>query len=244
VVFRINSPGGSVIASELIRREAERCADEKPMVVSMSEYAASGGYWIATPAARIFADPGTITGSIGVLGGKFDISEAANALGISSGSVVRGQNAEMFDAFTSFTPSQAQLFHQQILGDTYQYFLKIVAQQRHLTISQVNNIAQGRVWIGEQAAQNKLVDGIGGFDQALNQAKVLAKLDVNQQVQLVELPGQPGLLTRLLSGRIYGQGEVSSGLPQALEPLLWAARAMLAHGGMAGQVYCPLVPAM
>ena len=242
VVFRINSPGGSVIASELIRRQVELCADKKPVVISMSEYAASGGYWIATPGAQMFADPGTITGSIGVLGGKFDVSGAGQAIGLNSGAVTRGQNAGMFDPFTGFTPSQAELFHQQLLGDTYQYFLKLVAAARHLTVAQADAIAQGRVWIGEQAVQNKLVDKLGGFDAALEQAKILAKLSPQEQVQLVELPGQPGLLSRLLSGRIYGTAQLAPALPRALKPLLWLARAALARRSIAGQAYCPLVP--
>jgi protease IV len=244
VVFRINSPGGSVIASELIRRQVELCASKKPVVISMSEYAASGGYWIATPGAQIFANPGTITGSIGVLGGKFDFSGAAQAIGVNSDAVTRGKNAGMFDPFSGFTPSQAELFHQQILGDTYQYFLKLVAEGRHLTVTQVNDIAQGRVWIGEQAVQNKLVDKLGGFDEALNQAKILGKIDPQEQVQLVELPGQPGFLSRLLTGRIYGDAQLSPALPHSLEPLFWLARAAFARRGIIGQAYCPLVPVL
>ena len=159
VVFRINSPGGSVIASELIRREVELCADKKPIVVSMSEYAASGGYWIATPATQIFADPGTITGSIGVLGGKFDLSGGAQAIGVNSGAVTRGKNAGMFDMFTGFTPSQTDLFQQQLLGDTYQYFLKLVARttplddyacQRHRARSRMDRRAGGPKQTGRQ----------------------------------------------------------------------------------------------
>jgi protease IV len=242
VVFRINSPGGSVIASELIRHQVELCAAKKPVVISMSEYAASGGYWIATPGAEIFADAGTITGSIGVLGGKFDISAAAQAIGINSGSAMRGKNAEMFDSFTGFTPAQAELFRKQILGDTYQYFLKLVAQRRHLTIAQVNDIAQGRVWTGEQAVQNKLVDKIGGFDAALDEAKSLAKISTSEQVQLVELPGQPSFLSRLLTGRIYGQAQLASALPAAWEPLFWYLYALPARHRVAGQAYCPIVP--
>jgi len=244
IVFRINSPGGSVIASELIRHQVELCASKKPVVVSMSEYAASGGYWIATPAAQIFADPGTITGSIGVLGGKFDFSGAAQAIGVNSDAITRGKNAGMFDPFTGFTPSQAEFFHQQILGDTYQYFLKLVAERRHLTVTQVNDIAQGRVWIGEQAVQNKLVDKLGGFDAALNQAKILARISPQEPVQLVELPSQPGLLSRLLTGRIYGEAQLSPALPHSLEPLFWLARAAFARRSIIGQAYCPLVPVL
>jgi len=241
VVFRINSPGGSVVASELIRRQVELCAGKKPVVISMSEYAASGGYWIATPGAQIFADPGTITGSIGVLGGKFDFSGGAQAIGVNSTAVTRGRNAGMFDPFSSFTPSQVDLFDQQILGDTYQYFLRLVAERRHLPVSQVNEIAQGRVWTGAQAVQNKLVDKLGGFDAALGQAKILARISPQEQVQLVELPGRPGLLSRLLTGRIYGESQLSPKLLRALEPLLSLARAVFADHGI-GQAYCPLVP--
>ncbi|HJU28931.1 MAG TPA: signal peptide peptidase SppA, partial [Candidatus Binataceae bacterium] len=204
VIFRINSPGGSVIASELIRRAVERCARKKPVVVSMSGYAASGGYWIATPAAMIFADPGTVTGSIGVLGGKFNIAGAAAAIGVNTGSITRGRNADMFDAFTNFTPEQAQIFHDKLLGQTYNYFLQIVAKRRQMTVEQVNEIAQGRVWTGEQAMKNRLVDRIGGFDAALNGAKTLAKIGPQERVTLAAHPARPGLLNRLLSGQVYG----------------------------------------
>jgi protease-4 len=244
VVFRINSPGGSVIASELIRHQVELCADKKPMVISMSEYAASGGYWIATPGAKIFADPGTITGSIGVLGGKFDFSGGAQAIGLNSAAVTRGKNAAMYDPFAAFTPAQEDLFHQQILGDTYQYFLKLVAERRRMTVAQVNEIAQGRVWTGTQAVQNKLVDTLGGFDAALGQAKLLARIGAQEQVQLVELPGQPGILSRLITGRIYGQAQTWYDLPQALGGLLWIARSVVSRRSMVGQTYCPLVPVL
>ncbi|HXD89637.1 MAG TPA: signal peptide peptidase SppA [Candidatus Binataceae bacterium] len=242
VVFRINSPGGEVIASELIRRAVELCAGRKPVVVSMGGYAASGGFWIATPAARLFADPGTLTGSIGVLGGKFNIAGGATALGINSGIVQRGANADMYDSFTDFTPAQAQIFHEQILGDTYNYFVKLVAAQRHMSIAQVDAIAQGRVWTGVQALQVKLIDYLGDFDAALNEAKLLAKLDPHQRVQIVELPEQVNPLIRLLSGQVYG--ETSWRPPQALAPLLRGVREAMARAGAFGEVYCPLRPLM
>jgi protease IV len=240
VVFRIDSPGGSVIASELIRHAVQQCARKKPVVVSMGSYAASGGYWVATPAMRLYADPGSITGSIGVLGGKFDISGAATALGINSGVVQRGTNAGMYDSFTDFTPAQAELFRTQILGDTYQYFVQLVARQRQMTVAQVEAVAQGRVWTGEQALQVKLVDGLGDFDTALTEAKKLAKLDPQAPVELEELPGQINPLTRLISGRLYG--EASWRPPHALQPLLDAAKQALARAGAFGEVYCPVHP--
>lgn len=242
VLFRIDSPGGSVIASELIRRAVELCARRKPVVVSMSGYGASGGFWVATPAVRLFADPGTLTGSIGVLGGKFNIAGAAAALGVNSGAVERGQNAGMFDSFTDFTPAQAQIFHDQILGDTYGYFLKLVAGQRHMTVEQVDAIAQGRVWTGEQALRIKLVDQLGSFETALNETKVLAKLDPRLPVQLVELPQQVSPLTRLLTGKLYG--EAGWRPPQAVQALLRAIGEGLARRGALGRAYCPLRPVM
>jgi protease-4 len=244
VVFRIDSPGGSVIASELIRRAVELCAHKKPIVVSMSGYAASGGYWVATPAARILADPGTLTGSIGVLGGKFNIAGAANALGINSGAISRGANADMFDSFTDFTPQQAQIFHDQLLGDTYKYFIKIVAERRNLSVNQVDNIAQGRVWSGAQALNIKLVDRIGGMDLALAEAKRLAKLDPQTKVEVEELPTPPNIFTRLLGAQAYAASATQWSPPRALIPLMWMLREALAHHGSISAVYCPLVPVM
>lgn len=243
VVFRVDSPGGSVIASELIRRAVELTAAKKPVVVSMSGYAASGGYWVSTPAAAIISDPGTITGSIGVLGGKFNMAGAAGAIGINSGAISRGANAMMFDSFSDFTPEQAQIFRDQILGGTYQYFLKLVAKQRRLTVAQVNDVAQGRVWTGDQALKVKLIDKLGGFSDALEQAKKLAKLDPREHVQIEELPEQPGILGKLLSGQI--SSAISQWqLPRAMEPLLWMMREALARRAEMGQVYCPVMPVM
>ncbi len=145
VILRVDSPGGSVIASELIRHAAELTAHKKPIIVSMSGYAASGGYWVSTPASLIFAEPGTITGSIGVLGGKFNLGPAAQKIYLNSGAVTRGANVEMFDEFTDFTPRQMKIFQDQLLGDTYQKFLKVVADSRHMSVQDVNAIAQGRV---------------------------------------------------------------------------------------------------
>jgi protease-4 len=242
VLFRIDSPGGSVIASELIRRAVELCAKRKPVVVSMSGFAASGGLWIATPAARLFADPGTITGSIGVLGGKFDVSAAAAALGVNTGLVQRGQNADMYGSFSDFTPGQAQIFRDQILGDTYSYFLKLVAAQRHMSVEQVDAIAQGRVWTGEQALQIKLVDHLGSFDAAMNETKLLAKLNPQVPVEIVEFPEQASALSRLLNGQIYGNAGWHP--PHALQALWVALRDALARGGALGQAYCPIHPLM
>ena len=242
VVFRINSPGGSVIAGELIRREVELTAKEKPVVISMSGLAASGGYWVSTPAAKIIAEPGTITGSIGVLGGKFNLSPAASKIYLNSDAVTRGANVEMFDAFTDFTPAQAKMFHDQFLGDTYHYFLKIVAASRGMNVEQVDQIAQGRVWTGEQAIKIKLVDSLGGLDDALAAAKTLARIPTDQVMPIVELPEQPGLLQSLANRRVEASATIMNPGMRAIEPLLRLIRSAVHGGGAFVATYCPVVP--
>ncbi len=242
VILRVDSPGGSSMGSELMRHAAELAAAKKPLVVSMSGYAASGGYWISTPAAHIIAEPGTITGSIGVLGGKFNIAPAAQKIYINSGAVVRGANVEMFDEFTDFSPAQMKMFQEQVLGDTYQQFLRVVAQSRHMSVDAVNDIAQGRVWTGQQALANKLVDELGGFAEALAAAKKMAKIPDDHEVALIELPVQPGLLQKLLSGQMLAQAPRMPAAMRAIDPALMLIKAALSRGGAFGAAYCPVVP--
>jgi protease-4 len=222
VVFRINSPGGSVIASELIRREVELTARKKPVVASMSSLGASGAYWVATAANKIFAEPATLTGSIGVLAGKFNLTDMAAKLGVQTDAISRGRNVTMFDEFTNFSPEQQQLLHGVMLQRIYDEFVTRVANSRKLKVEQVQQVAQGRVWTGEQAHRLELIDALGGFDAALKEAKSEAKLEPETEVELVELPAQPGLLNQL-----FGTAEVRGSLSQlaldkmaALKPLL------------------------
>jgi len=245
VILRINSPGGSVIASELIRRSAELLAKKKPLVVSMSGYAASGGYWIAMPAEKIFAEPATITGSIGVLGGKFNIAPLMNSIGVNSAAISHGANATMFDAFSDFTPAQQQQFHDQILGETYQHFVNLVADRRGLTPARVDQIAQGRVWTGAEAVKLKLVDGMGGLDEAIKAARELAKVPEDTKLGLVELPAPPGLLSSLKKGKVGADGAFGVSLSAQLRVLLWIFDAAGgARGGWLRAVLCPVAPAV
>jgi protease IV len=243
VILRINSPGGSVVASELIRRAAELLAKKKPLVVSMSGYAASGGYWIAMPADKIFAEPATITGSIGVLGGKFNIAPLMNSIGVNSAAISHGANATMFDAFSDFTPAQQQQFHDQILGDTYQHFVNLVADRRGLTPARVDQIAQGRVWTGADAIKLKLVDGVGGLDEAVKAARELAKVPEDTKLGVLELPAPPGLLSSLKKGKVGADGMLGIRASAQLRALLWIFDAAGgAHGGWFRAVLCPVVP--
>jgi protease IV len=242
IVFRVDSPGGSTLASELIRRQVELTAKKKPVVVSMSGYAASGGYWISVPAKAIVAQAGSITGSIGVLGGKFNIAPATQKVYLNSGSVTRGANFEMFDSFTDFTPAQQTIFENQILGDDYAYFLKVVAADRHMTIEQVNDVAQGRVWTGLKAKELRLIDAVGTFDDALVKAKELAGMPGGMEAKIEELPVQPGLLESLLAGRITSAFSPSPA--QALAPVVRMFRSMLSGYSRFRAAYCPVVPVM
>ncbi len=242
VIFRVNSPGGSVMGSEIVRRAAELTAKKKPLVVSMSGYAASGGYWVSTPAARLIAEPGTITGSIGVLGGKFNLAPAAEKIHLNSGAISRGANVEMFDAFTDFSPAQEKIFQEQILGATYQRFLELVAKSRHMPVTEVGRIAQGRVWTGAQAEKIKLVDALGGFDDALAEAKKLAKIPPGREVALVELPERPGLLQRLLGANLGASAWQAPRAMRTVAPALAVIRGALSGSGAFGAAYCPVVP--
>lgn len=243
VVLRINSPGGSVIASELIRRAAELLAKDKPLVVSMSGYAASGGYWIALPAAKIFAEPATITGSIGVLGGKFNIAPLMNSIGVNSAAIAHGANATMFDQFGDFTPAQQQQFRDQILGDTYQRFVDLVAHGRGLTPARVDQIAQGRVWTGAEATKLKLIDGIGGLDEAVKAARELAKVPQETKLGVLELPAPPSLLSSLLKGRVGANAALGVGLSARVRALLWVLNAAAgSRGGWLRAAWCPVAP--
>jgi protease-4 len=243
VVFRVNSPGGSALASELIRRQVKLTADKKPVVVSMSGYAASGGYWIVAPAQKIFAEPGTITGSIGVLGGKFNVAPAAEKVRLNSGIVKRGENVSMFDMFSDFTPEQARLFHDRYISDTYQNFLKIVSEGRNMPVAEVDKIAQGRVWTGEQALGLKLIDGIGGLNEAIAEARALAKIAPDAEIALVELPQPPSVLQRLARGPLGGQQSWEDAAAfRAFGPLWNILRAALDADGVFSAVYCTVVP--
>ncbi len=166
VVVRIDSPGGSAIASEVIWRELMLTRDVKPVVVSMGDVAASGGYYIAAPAQTIVAEPGTLTGSIGVVTGKFVMGDALEKLGIGTGTVTEGQNADIYSPLRPFSPAERTRIEDQLRA-TYELFLKRVADGRHQTPDKIDAVAQGRVWTGRRARELGLVDELGGLDAAI-----------------------------------------------------------------------------
>lgn len=188
VVFRIDSGGGSAIASEIIRQEMVRTAEEIPVVVSMSNVAGSGGYWIACGAQRIVADPATITGSIGVYGGHLNMDLFwSNKLGVTYGRLDRGANANIYGSLEDWTDAQRAVIDRQ-LDRIYDDFVERVAASRDMTPEAVDAIGRGRVFTGKQALENGLIDVLGGFDEALDEAKSLAGIGLDEKVRLVEYP--------------------------------------------------------
>ena len=186
IVLRVNSPGGSASASEEMLRELRLLRAEKPVVVSMGSYAASGGYWISSFGDRIFAESTTITGSIGVFGVQFDIQKLGNNIGLTWDRVTTGEKAGLFSAARPKSPAELAVF-QRLVDHTYDEFLLRVAEGRSLEKAGVHAIAQGRVWSGARAATLGLVDEIGGLDAAIAHAAKLAKIEGTPS--LYEYPG-------------------------------------------------------
>jgi protease-4 len=181
VVLRLDSPGGSAVASDVILREAELLARKKPLVVSMSDMAASGGYWVSMSAHKIFAWPETITGSIGVISGKFVLKGLYDKLGITKEIVSTSEFAAMYSDYRPFSDREKE----RILADMrsiYGEFVKKVAANRKLPVSEVEKIARGRVWSGRAARDLSLVDGLGGLNDALAEAKKLARIPLAEKV--------------------------------------------------------------
>ncbi len=176
IVLRINSPGGSALASELIWREVELTKRKKPVIVSMGDLAASGGYYIAANASKIIAEPTTITGSIGVFGVLPNFKNLAEDLGINAEQVVTHTNAITYSPFEVLNDRQRDFIKEGII-DIYGLFTKRVADGRDLTAEEVEAIAQGRVWTGKDALQRGLVDALGGLDLALKFAAEAAEIE-------------------------------------------------------------------
>jgi protease-4 len=235
VVLRVDSPGGSALASDLIWREVQRVREVKPVIVSMGGYAASGGYYLACAADSIFAGHGTLTGSIGVFAGKVDWSGLFDKIGVHREFIQRGENALMMSDAGGFTPEQRELFQAQ-LERFYRRFVAKVAQGRGLEPSQVDQVAQGRVWTGSQARQAGLVDGLGGLNRALVSARAMLGLPPDARLR-IKTYGEPlswlertmldALRSRVPGGRLVSEPGPLAGLP---EPLASTTRAILRAG--------------
>jgi protease-4 len=199
IVVRIDSPGGSTTASDVIWREllvTRRQKPDRPLVVSMSDLAASGGYYIATPAQAIVAQPGTLTGSIGIFGGKVAMGGTYRKLGMNIESISAGRNAEMNSPVRPFNTAERAKLQEQLRA-FYDQFVQKVASARGMSPEQVDALAQGRVWTGRQAKDVGLVDELGGFETALAVAKRQANIAEGTDVEIVNYPARRGVLELL-----------------------------------------------
>lgn len=196
VVLRIDSVGGAVIAADVIWNELVQLTVKKPLIVSMGDIAASGGYYIAAPADVIVAEPGTITGSIGVIGGKYSYKGLYEKLGIHKEILKRGKNADFYSNYTDYPPEEQAIIKKQIREIYDDFVAKVTRGRKELNRTKVEKVAQGLIWTGRQAKENGLVDELGGLSKALSIAQSTAGLE-NRQVEIVRLP-KLSALTQLL----------------------------------------------
>jgi protease-4 len=226
IVLRVDSPGGSYVASDTIWREVGRARKAgKPVIVSMGELAASGGYFVSVPADKIVAHPSTITGSIGVLGGKFITEEMWGKLGITFDSVQRGEHAEMWSTTEPFDPDEWTKFNAW-LDRVYADFTQKVAEGRGVPLERVRELAKGRVWSGVDAKRLGLVDELGGWPTALRLAREAARLDPDARVRLREYPRRRGPLEELFEEKPDSSDEEGAQAELGLASTLRALRAL------------------
>ncbi|SEL04014.1 signal peptide peptidase A. Serine peptidase. MEROPS family S49 [Stigmatella aurantiaca] len=209
ILFRVDSPGGSYVASDTVRREVQRAREQgKPVIVSMATYAASGGYFVSMGADKIVAQPGTLTGSIGVYGGKMVTADFWAKLGINFETVAFGKDATLYSTDTDFSPEQLAK-NEASLDRVYVDFTQKAAEGRRLPLEKLQAVARGRVWTGEDAKELGLVDELGGFPKALELVREAAKLPKDAKVRLQVFPRkkQPAeVIAGLLGG---GEGDNS-----------------------------------
>ena len=244
LILRIDSPGGSVLASDLIWRAVRDAKKEKPVVASLSNVAASGGYYIAMGADRIIAEPGTLTGSIGVISGKPVLEDLFEKIGINVEVISRGKNSGLFSPNAPFTESQREALY-KISMYAYHNFVDKVAGSRGMSRDSVLAAAEGRVWTGRQALAINLVDELGGIETAINEAKKLAGISPSRYIEVEVYPRQLGLFEffqeMMSGGQGAGVSSLSGGVslpglseyePHDMAPLLEVLDSSLGLSGM------------
>ena len=226
IILRIDSPGGSSVASDVILRELQLTKKDdpsRPIVVSMSDLAASGGYYIALAGDEIVAEPGTLTGSIGIYTGKIVYGGTLEKVGVSAEAVTSGANADIYSPLTTFTPAQRQKV-EALMRDFYTGFLDKTAASRHKTRNEVHVLAQGRVWTGAQAKENGLVDRLGGLDVAIAAVKERADIDPDTAVETVVYPRRRTFYEALSDQ--FGRSSGAASLVRALTGVSGPGRAI------------------
>jgi len=197
IIFRVDSPGGSAVGSDLIRREVELAMKEKPVIISMSDLAASGGYWVSAGATRIVSQPATLTGSIGVVAGKMVTKGFYDWIGLNRETVGIGDHADYYYDGTRFTEEEKALYW-KFMNKIYDKFTTLVADGRGMDKDAVDRIGQGHVWTGERALELGLVDELGGMSKAIEVAKTEAGIPSDENVRLVYLPEKRSFWQNLL----------------------------------------------
>lgn len=245
ILFRVDSPGGSYVASDTVWRETRHAkAAGKPVIVSMGDVAGSGGYFVAMAADKIVAQPGTLTGSIGVFAGKMVTTGLWNKLGVTWDAVQTSKNADFWSFTDDYTPEQWRLL-QEILDRIYDDFTDKVASGRGLPLHQVQAVAKGRVWTGAAAREKGLVDELGGYRKAIELARAAADIPADQGVKLKRFPARKPLLDVLLenlpvtAGAPAAETRMLARALEAIRPALGALRE-LGIGGQAGVLQMPV----
>ncbi len=215
IVFRVDSPGGSGLGCDLVWREITKAKEKKPVIVSMSDYAASGGYWVSMGATAIVAQPSTLTGSIGIWSIFPNISGLYEKLGLIEENVKRGKHADMLLGAKKLDDEEKKLLRDR-LYDTYKEFVRKAATSRAMAYAELEPYAQGRAWMGEQAIKLGLVDELGGLDRAIEVAKHKAAIDSSEQVKVVVFTTQKSWIEKLISSPI-----ISLAFNQAPTEKIW-----------------------
>jgi len=216
IVLRVDSPGGSALASDVIWRAVIQARLEKPVIASMGGVAASGGYYVAMAADHILADEGTLTGSIGVFGAKFNLGGLYDKVGIRKQILTRGRNAALYDEAHGFTPSERERVS-GLIRQIYEDFVSKAADARDMTVDELDAVAQGQVWTGREALAHGLIDGVGGLKRAFAVAKVRAGYPPDMTFELLELPEVPSLLDLILRDGFSSLLSANSGLALTTE---------------------------
>ena len=227
IVLRVDSPGGVAIAADIMWRELKLVSAKKPLVVSMSDLAASGGYYIAAPAHAIVAQTGPLTGSIGVYGGKYVLDGALEKVGVNVEEVTDGSQAGLYAPTARFSTAARSALQAQ-MDETYERFLQIVAEGRGMTRDEVDGLARGRVWTGQQAFEHGLVDALGGLRSALDLAKVEIGVDPETEVVLVPYPAPSSLFDTVIGTlSTRSQNRVAEWLIPLSARSLWSFQSFL-----------------
>jgi protease-4 len=229
VILRVDSPGGDAIASAEILHAAEELSAKKPLLISMSDYAASGGYMMSMTGDRVLAYPNTLTGSIGVFFGKLTLRGLYDKVGINKYLLKRGRWASIDSDYTPLSPEERMRLQKE-LHEYYDGFVARVAKGRKKDASVIEPLAQGRVWLGAQAAKNGLVDELGGFDRAIALIKEKAKIPAQDKITLVAYPQKKSLMDLILNrDRDKTESEIDAAINKVMGGLPWRS---LAQGGV------------